>query len=113
MSEKPDLSFREADKIASVTINYQQNRLNGNLIAIYHGERETPIGGDINNRITLPDYWLLMGKINYQLAPGWQAFIQAKNMLDENYKTPATVTVLSEGVPNRGREILAGVGWEF
>ena len=113
MHEIANLSFRETDQLASLMINYQQARLNANLIATYHDKREMPTGGSDSNRITLDDYWQLFGKLSYNFSPGWQAYVQAKNLLDEDYLTPASNALLTEGVPNRGREILAGAIWKF
>ena len=111
LTEKPDLSFREADRLASFMVNYQRDRVNANLVATYSGERDMPTGSDINNRIILDDYWLLFGKFSYRVSSNWRAYLQVKNLLDEDYLTPAIATNLSEGVPNRGREILAGITW--
>jgi len=112
-SELPDLSFHETSQLASFIINYHQNKLNTNLIATYSDTREMATGGSDNNRIELEDYWLLFAKVNYNFAPQWQFYIQAKNLLDEDYLTPASNALLTEGVPNRGRELLTGVIWEF
>jgi len=109
---KPDLSFREADKLASLMINYQQVNWNANLIATYRGKSKSPIGGN-SSRLTLDDYWQLFGKLSYNISSDWQSYVQVKNLLDEDYLTPATSTNLSEGVPNRGREILAGIIWKY
>ncbi|VAW66755.1 TonB-dependent receptor; Outer membrane receptor for ferrienterochelin and colicins, partial [hydrothermal vent metagenome] len=110
---KPDLSFREADQLGSVTANYQYNKLNASLIAAYTGERESSTSASINNRINLDDYWLLFAKLQYDFTANLEVFIQAKNLLDENYLTPTASSTLSEGIPNRGRELLAGMSWKF
>jgi len=112
-NELPDSSFHETSQLASFIINYQHNKLNINLIATYSDTREMATGGSDNTRIELEDYWLLFAKVNYNFAPQWQFYIQAKNLLDEDYLTPAANAVLTEGVANRGRELLTGVTWEF
>ncbi len=113
ISEKPDLSFRETDQLASLMVNYQQGNWNANLTATYHNERDMPAVDSNNNRIALDDYWQLFGKLSYNFTSDWQAFVQVKNLLDEDYLTPPVTAALSEGVPNRGREILAGIKWRF
>ena len=73
-----------------------------------------PTGGSESNRITLDDYWQVFGKLRYNFAPDWHGFVQVKNLLDEDFETPSVVTTsLTEGIPNRGREILAGIIWQF
>jgi len=111
--ELPELSFHEADQLGSLMLNYQDRKLQANLIATYSGEREMATGGSDNNRITLDDYWQLFARMNYKFLPDWRFYIQAKNLLGEDYLTPASNALLTEGVSNRGREILTGVIWEF
>ena len=94
-------------------VNYQRGNWNANLIATWHDERELPAVDSDGNRISLDDDWLISGKLSYNFTSDWQAYVQMKNLLDENYLTPASSTGLTEGVPNRGREILTGITWQF
>jgi len=110
ISEKPDPSFREADNKGSFAINYQHTNWNANLVSTYFDQREMSAAG---NRITLDDYWLLFGKLLYNITDQMEIFIQAKNLLDEDYLTPASGPNLTEGIPNRGRELLFGLNWKF
>jgi len=64
-------------------------------------------------RITLDGFWQLFGKVRYYLRSDLQIFIQGKNLLDKNYLTPPASTTLMQGIPNRGREILTGLTFEF
>ncbi|MCW9048296.1 MAG: TonB-dependent receptor [Gammaproteobacteria bacterium] len=112
-NELPELSFHESNQLASFIINYHYKKLNTNLIATYTDTREMATGGSEDNRIELEDYWLLFAKMNYNFAPQLQFYIQVKNLLDEDYSTPGANAVLTEGVANRGRELLTGVTWEF
>jgi outer membrane cobalamin receptor len=111
-SEKPDTSFRETDQQASMMLNYQKKQWIANLIATYTNERDMPVGSN-DNRITLDDYLQVFAKIQYRLNSNWHTYLQAKNLLDENYKTPAANASLSKGVPNRGRELLFGITRTF
>jgi outer membrane cobalamin receptor len=111
--ETPDLSFREANHFASAMLNYQKGGFNANLVATWFDEREMTTGGSATNRIDLDDYWLLFAKASYNFNPDYQVFLQAKNMLDENYGTPTANASLPEGTPNRGRELLVGVTVQF
>jgi outer membrane receptor protein involved in Fe transport len=112
LGEKPYLSYREADQLASLMVNYQRGSWNANLIATYDGDREMAFGGDESNLLKLNGFWLAFAKLSYSFSDDWQAFVQAKNLLDEDYLTPVDHAMI-EGIQNRGREILAGVIWAF
>jgi len=66
-----------------------------------------------NTHLTLNDYWLLNSKLRYRYNKNWQFFVQAKNLLDEEYQTTAQGNGLVEGIVNRGRELGVGVIWKF
>ncbi len=109
--ERPASSFREAASWASLLMNYQYRLINFNILATYHGTQQTPSGNSATN--TLNEYWLLNSKIKYQHSANIKSYIQIKNLLDKVYLTPATGSSIIEGTPNRGREILTGISWEF
>ncbi len=111
MTENSELSFREAQQLASLMLNYQKEQFNANLIASYQGSREMPSA--TNSRLQLKEYWQLFTKLSYRFKPQWSGFIQVKNALNENYQTPSINTGLKEGVVNRGREFLLGLELEF
>ena len=111
--EKTYLSFREADSLSSLMMNYQQTKWNANLIVSHAAKRKMATGNSNTNLITLNDYWQLFGKLRYSFTDNFTAYIQAKNLLDKNYYTPPVNTALNEGVPNRGREILLGLSWQY
>jgi len=94
-------------------MNYQQTKWNANLIVSHVAKREMATGNSNTNLITLTDYWQLFGKLRYSFTDNFTAYIQAKNLLDKNYYTPPVNTALNEGVPNRGREILLGLSWQY
>jgi len=109
--EKSDLSFREAEHLMSFMVNFQQGHWNVNLVSVYHGEREmVTVNGDT---IALNEYWQLFGKLRYRFSQGWKLTVQIKNLLDKTYFTPANNQTLTDGVPNRGREVLVGLDWNF
>jgi outer membrane receptor protein involved in Fe transport len=91
-------------------INYEKNAWNFNLVGIYHSEREMLSG---NSPLILNEYWLLNSKLRYRYNKNWQFFVQAKNLLDEEYQTTAQGNGLVEGIANRGRELGVGVIWKF
>jgi iron complex outermembrane receptor protein len=110
LTEPPDSAFREADTTGSLIINFDKKAWNFNIAGVYHGNREMLSG---NTLLSLDDYWLVNGKIRYHYNKNWQLFLQAKNLLDEQYETAAQGNGLVEGIANRGREVSAGVTWKF
>jgi len=112
-TEIPDSSLAEADQFASLMINYQRNMWNANLIATYFDQRKTLVNGNNNVPLVLDDYWLVYGKLIYSFTEDLQAYMQLKNLLDENYQTPNASQKLTVGTANRGREVLAGVVWAY
>ena len=113
ITEKPDLSFREADKLASFVINFQEGKYNANLIATYNSERELATVDANAQHIKLEDNWQLFTKLSYQYNRNWDGFFQIKNLLDKDFFTPASNANLKNGTPNRGREILIGFTFGF
>jgi outer membrane receptor protein involved in Fe transport len=111
ISEKPDLTFREADQFASLMVNRQQGDWNANCAATYFGQREMLTSGNI--RDTLDSYWLLSAKLSYELSPACLISLQIKNLLDEDYYTPPENSLIRNGVPNRGRELLIGMVYKY
>jgi len=108
--EKHNISFREASNKGSFIINYQRSNWNANLASNYNGKRQSVISG---SQVNLTDYWLLFAKLQYNFTAQLETFIQAKNLLNENYLTPSISTNLNEAIPNRGREILLGIIFKF
>jgi outer membrane receptor protein involved in Fe transport len=106
----PDLMFRESEDIASATISHQWQSTVASLTASYAGSRNTLIGSELSE---LPAYGLLNGKIAYQVNKNWYGYLQGKNLTNKEYRTPTAGASLSEGTPNRGRELLMGIDWSF
>ncbi|PCJ31567.1 MAG: hypothetical protein COA90_05790 [Gammaproteobacteria bacterium] len=111
--EQPDSTFREAEQLASLMVNYQQGQWNANLLASYRGKSEMATGGSNSNRMDLDEQWQLNGKLAYVFNSQLQSFVQVKNLLDEELRSPPAGTSLTEGVPRRGREMRVGVTWGF
>ena len=112
-TERPDASLAEADQFASVTINYQRNMWNANLVATYFDQRMTLVSNNNNMPLVLDDYWQVYGKFIYNFTESLQAYMQLKNLLDETYQTPNASQRLTVGTANRGREVLAGIVWAY
>ncbi len=110
--ENAGLSFKEADTMGSVSLNYQFQQWTSNISAVYHGSREAEIN-DGNDRIKLNDYWLVNGKVGYQWTDHWHSHIQIKNLLDKDYNSPNQNIAMPNPIPNRGRELLASITFHF
>jgi outer membrane cobalamin receptor len=108
----PDLSYRESNHLLSLIGNYHYEKLNVNLSSIYNGKREYAVDTD-SNRYSLPSYWLVNTKVSYQLTPALNVFLQGKNILDKTYITPSGTLISTDGISNRGCEMLAGIIWHF
>ncbi len=109
-SKLPDTSFREADTLASLLINYGKNRWNWNLTGIYHSQREM-LSGDILQ--PLDAYWLFNTKLHYRLDKAWSSYVQIKNLFEQAHENAPQGNRLTEGTPNRGREWLIGIEYKF
>ncbi len=106
----PVTAFRQADNIASLIVNYEHNQWALSLSANYAGERKMMTGA---TQLTLDKYWLLNGKLQYSFNKNTRVYFQAKNLADENYLTPSQGSILTSGIPNRGRELSVGLDWTF
>jgi outer membrane receptor protein involved in Fe transport len=106
----PDTSFREADTLASLLVNYGKGQWNWNVTGVYHGNRDM-LNGMLKQ--TLSDYWLFNTKLHYQFDKSWLAYAQIKNLFDQAYESAPQGNRLVEGIPNRGREWGIGIGYQF
>ena len=117
--ELPDSAFREADQLASLMLDYNYQSWNWNLTAAYQSACETltPVSVlnvlDTFERNTIDDYWVVNSKLVYQVNAAVDINLQAKNLLDEEYATPAQGNGIEEGVPNRGQEWSLGLDWRW
>ena len=111
--ELPDESFRQASEFGSLVLNYQSGKWNGNIISTWHGEQELAALDSNGKRKILSDKTMLNAKINYHYNTEWEGSFHLKNMLDKDDYAPALGSALTEGVANRGREILFSVKWSY
>ena len=112
LTSRPSEGYREARTTASFTINYSNHQVNLNLVAFYQGEREMEQLSS-TDRLTLDSYTLLTGKLSYDYSASLNFFIQADNLADVNFETPAFNSAYDEGLPGRRREILGGFVYSF
>lgn len=100
----------QADRLASLILNYQRDQWNWNLSANYANERTFMSG---TTPVSLDDYYLVNSKLQFQANPKVKLYLQAKNLLDEDYLTPFESNGFTTGVPNRGREWSVGAHITF
>lgn len=106
----PASDYREADRLSSFILNYQSGRWNVNVNASYAGTRDMQVGAD---KVALDDYWLLNSKWMYRFNQHANLYINGRNLLDEDYGTPTRLTLHTDAMPNRGRELMVGVELGF
>jgi len=111
--ETPDESFRQATEFGSVIANYQHGKWSSNLSSTWHGERELVAVDSNGNRKKLSDAYLINTKVSYRHNHQWESSFSAKNIMDKEDYAPALGAALTEGVANRGREVLLTVKWQY
>lgn len=109
LQDLPDAYFREADQMTSCSVNYQRNKWNWNLSAVKNGARDYLLSAAEHG--VLDSYWVVNSQLRYRINRSSSVALAAKNLLDEEYFTPAQGAGLVGGVPNRGRE--ASVTWQW
>ena len=113
ITDKPDINFREAAQLGSLTVNFQHSEYNANLVATWHDERELAATDAQSQRIKLASNWLWFAKFSIQHNQQLQSFLQVKNPTDKQYSSPSLGAALTDGVASRGREILLGINWKY
>jgi len=108
LMDLPDNAFREADELSSFGVNYQRNKWNWNVSAVYRSERQYLLGSE---RQTLDSYWYANNQLRYRFSRATSIALAVKNALDNDYATPPQGSGVVGGVPNRGRE--ASVAWQW
>lgn len=111
-TDLPKESFREADSMASLSVNYTHKDWNINVGTTHHGSRQT-LTDNMDNLNRLDAYSEVFAKLVYSPFPHWKFFLQAKNLSNRQYATPTINFVLPNGVPSRGSEWLGGFEWKF
>lgn len=100
----------QADRLASLILNYEHDQWNWNLSANYANARSFMSG---NTPVSLDDYAVINSKLQFQASPKVKLYVQAKNLLDEDYLTPFESNDFTTGVPNRGSEWSVGAHITF
>jgi iron complex outermembrane receptor protein len=107
----PKSAFREAEQLASLTLNYETDKWGWNLSAVHQGERSVLLPN--NQQHTLDSFWDANSKFRYRINRNYNVNLQVKNIFNTAYATPGQGTGLPDGTPNRGREWSLGFDWKF
>ena len=110
LMDLPSNAFREADEMSSFGANYQRDKWNWNLSAVYRSERQYLLG---SQRATLDAYWYVNSQLRYRFSRATSIALAVKNALDNNYATPPQGSGVAGGVPSRGREASLVWQWEW
>jgi len=113
ITDNSDDNFREAAKLGSLSLNFSRLQWNANMLVSWHDERALPATDSQSQRLELSSNWLVFAKLSYRHSVHVKSYLQIKNLADKKYSSPTLGAALTDGVPNRGREILTGVAWEF
>jgi len=110
VTEKEDVMFRNVSETGSLILNWHNSKFNANLSGYYHGEREADFNGA---RIKIDDFFELSTNVMYKINSKTRIFLQAKNLLDEDYTIPFEGISHPNGVIGRGRRVFAGINYRF
>ena len=102
----PSADFRQADKLASLIVNYQAKSWNINVNASFAGQRDYLFGTE---QRTINSYWLTNSKVTYSINNKTNLYINGRNIFNTHYGTPTRLTAHAQAIPNRGRELVLGL----
>lgn len=111
--DKPETSFKEASRLASLILNYQHHQWNANISAYWHGETEMATSGNSSPYSTLEAFTLTTAKLSRTINSHLNLYLKAYNAFDNAIYTPPESSGLQQGIPNRGRNIQLGFTYHF
>ncbi len=111
LTEKTELAFREAKEWGALSLNYEEGKWNANLSTTWTAGRQSPTKD--GRLINLDDFWTVSGKLEFELSTLASVYLRVSNIADEQYLTPVLSANLTQGIPNRGREITIGSAFRF
>jgi outer membrane cobalamin receptor len=106
----PQSAYREAKQLASLEVNFNQGAWNWNLLG-YHQDERYALDSSNSFLHRLDGFWAVNSKLRYSFQQGYTLSVQLKNMEDANFATPSQGGNLTQGVPNRGREVSVALEW--
>ncbi|NRB38804.1 MAG: TonB-dependent receptor [Pseudomonadales bacterium] len=102
---------KEADTLFSAQIIFSENQYNLSLHGYYHSEKEDQLAD--KSFITIPSYFILGGKWAYHFENKIEVYLQADNLLDEDYLGLTDNGQTTLNIPNKGRNYLLGTVISF
>lgn len=111
---KDYISLASAQNTGALNINYLIDSFNINISGVYHSKVLSREQSDsVARPIKLDSYWLVKGHIKYALSENINLSLIGNNLLNEDYKSYSTASDLDYGVPNRGRNWLLTINWNY
>lgn len=111
--DKPETSYREASRLASLMVSYQHQQWNANVGAYWHGETEMATNGDDSQRTQVDAFTLATAKVSRAINSQLNVYLKAYNVFDSDIATAPESSSLQQGIPNRGRNIQLGFTYHF
>lgn len=109
--DEVEQSFREADVLGSLALNFEEGSWNVNLATVYQGERERADGAPAQ-RVTVPA--VVATNLNVRFAlEDWVLRFGVMNLFDRANGTPPQSLETRQNIPGRGREWRLGVERTF
>ncbi len=105
-----DADINEADKLASLILNYRQSDWNFNISATQAAGRSMLTPGGLHH---IDAHWLLGSKLQFAINRELGIYLQASNLLNADTETPYFIDDFNSGLPDRGRELTVGFNWQF
>jgi len=107
--DRDERAYQNSTTMSSVSMNVGRDNWNISVSAMYRGPR----GTSPTEQKSLAGYWLNLSRLQVDLQPGLQLFVEANNLFDDRVYYPAQSYRAGEGMPSRGRELLMGIKWNY
>lgn len=111
LMDKPEVSLREAETLASLEIAYNHNKWQASVNGYYQGTKEFIAPGNVLQQGE--SLTMLNASIDYQFNEDTRIFFSIKNLLDTEHFAVPEANLLEQGVPIRGRNGKLGVEYRF
>jgi iron complex outermembrane receptor protein len=102
-----------AKELMQVSINYRNSAWNVNASAYYHGEVPSRAESSNSNEIVLSGFWLFNLSSQYEINPNLIVSFDMYNAGDIEYSTYSPQAGIENGLPGRGRQVMAGIKYKF
>ncbi len=102
-------SLSTPSQLASLIVNYQSKNININVNGIYRGDRWQMLPASKN----LGSFAIYNVFARMRMTAGMELGFGINNIIDKEVKTVAFSTAMSDGVPNRGREVFLKLKWSM